>query len=103
MKTSTKSVSIGIAVALLAGLTWFINENQASPEEVVPAQVVEVGFKFDMPCEEHGKHVIEVTGTELVRTYTLRRDDGAEGVFGQEDLVGWLAELGVKTGEKSGQ
>lgn len=102
MKTSTKSVSIGIAVALLAGLTWFVNDNQAEGE-IVPSQAVEVGLKFDMPCEEHGKHVVEVVNSELIRMYTLRRDDGAEGVFAQEDLVGWLVELGVRKSEESGK
>ena len=60
----------------------------------VPEQTVEVGRVLQMPCEEHGSHAVTVTSTQIVRTYNLSRDDGAEAVFTQDELLQFIAELG---------
>jgi hypothetical protein len=86
---------VGTVVLLGAGV--LIGKVALPQPEPAPEQVVATGMQFEMPCPEHGKHVVTVTGTQVVRLYDLSRDDGATGTFPQEDLLGLMEELGVKT------
>ena len=84
---------VGTVVLLGAGV--LIGKVALPQPEKAPEQMIEIGMQFDMPCPEHGKHVVTVTGTQVVRLYDLSRDDGATGTFSQEDLLGLLIDLGA--------
>lgn len=68
----------------------------AAPRSQEPSAQFKTGYTFNMPCDEHGKHVQTITAVELMQVYTVESDLGDKVQLSETTLLQILKNLGLE-------
>ena len=80
-----KILLTAVLSAIVGSLITFGVMSRNGPE--LPPVAYQIGFAFNVPCNEHGTHTQVVSGNRLVRTYEISMEGEVQGEATSEQIA----------------